>query len=76
MDHMMEYHVEAMARELAETHPDVQRVRDEMRAKLMTAMQDVRGSGRQNRSSADDEPMPAIKIDRNPLGMQKPKKGR
>jgi hypothetical protein len=71
-----DWHIEAIARDLAEQHPDVQRVREEMKKKVASAVNECKGEcQRQNRSSADRYATPPINVQANPLGAKTGKKG-
>lgn len=68
----LDWHIDAIARSLAEQDPHIQHTRDEIRAKVAQAVQACTGAGqRQNRSSADKYALPPIAVDTNPLGIQK-----
>lgn len=72
-----DYHVDAIARDLADQHPDVQRIRQEMKQKVASAVNECKGAcQRQNRSSADKYATPPINVQANPLGAQSGKKGK
>lgn len=69
-----EYHIQCLADNIAQGHPEVQRIQQEAKTALMAAVNQAKGQTmRQNRSSADKYPMPALKVEANPLGMRRGK---
>lgn len=68
----LEYHKQAIARELMDQHPDVQRAKREIEAKVSEALQGCRDMvPRQNRSSADRYPTPPVRMASNPTGAKR-----
>lgn len=64
----LKYHVEAIAEEMCRQCPEMQQMKEDMKRKVAAAVSSVKTEARQNRSSADAYPMPAVKVNDNPTG--------
>lgn len=72
-----DWHIESIARDLAEQDPEVQRIRATLKQKVASALQECKADcQRQNHSSADRYAMPHVNVEANPLGANKKKKGK
>jgi hypothetical protein len=64
----MEMHKEGLARALANQDPRMEQIHAEAKRKVGEAMAGMMRGGRQNRSTASDEPISGPMIDHNPMG--------
>lgn len=68
----LSWQIESLARDMADQHPDVQRIRQECTAKITAALATCRDEGqRQNARKTAQAPMPPIRVEANPLGAQR-----
>lgn len=72
----LSYHIEAIADEMCRQSPEHQSMQDEMRRKVAQAVSSVKTETRQNRSSADRYATPPVKVNDNPTGAQRGKRGK
>ena len=64
----LDYHVDAIACDIAAKHPNVLATQAAVKKQVQSALSGLRDGGRQNRSSADKEPPPAVRVNDNPTG--------